>query len=88
MYYSFFTIYILAGILIALPAIHWALKNGQFKEQQRARFLPLEYEMDAKPSSLSRISRYETYILGGLVGAGLLASGAVLVFSLLADGLF
>jgi len=84
MYYSFFTIYILVGLAITLPVIHWALKSGQFREQQRARFLPLEYEPEEKPFSLSGISRIETYVLGALVCAGLLVSGAVLIFSLTA----
>jgi cbb3-type cytochrome oxidase maturation protein len=31
-----------AGLVISLVVFFWALKNGQFKDQKRARFLPLE----------------------------------------------
>ncbi|MBW2435232.1 MAG: cbb3-type cytochrome oxidase assembly protein CcoS, partial [Deltaproteobacteria bacterium] len=30
-----------AGFIISLVVFFWALNNGQFKDQQRARFLPL-----------------------------------------------
>jgi hypothetical protein len=59
------------------------LKNGQFKDQQRARFLPLEDERKASVEKASTIKRYEIYTLMFLALAGLAASGAVLIFSLL-----
>ena len=84
MYYPFFIIYILAGFAITLPVIFWALKNGQFREQQRARFLPLEKEPETEAKTLNRISTYEFYALCVLVSLGLLSSAVVLIFSLLA----
>ena len=41
MAYLFFIIYIITGFIISLGIFFWALKNGQFRDQQRARFLPL-----------------------------------------------
>ncbi len=42
MYYPYFLTYILTGLLISVTVFVWALKNHQFSDQQRARFLPLE----------------------------------------------
>lgn len=41
MVYLFFVIYMITGFIISLCIFFWALKNGQFRDQQRARFLPL-----------------------------------------------
>lgn len=71
------------GFVISLAVFFWALKNGQFKDQQRARFLPLEEEAKSMDTQVSTHSRYETYVLMFLAVAGLSASAAVLIFSLL-----
>jgi len=42
MYCLRFIIYLASGLFFGLLVFLWALKNGQFKDQQRARFLPLE----------------------------------------------
>ena len=63
MYYPYFISYMLAGLVIALLVFAWALKNDQFKDQKRARFLPL---YDASPRSSiksTRVSRIEVYTL-------------------------
>jgi len=86
MYYPYFITYIIVGFVISLFAILWALKNGQFKDQQRARFLPLEDELEPPAIKRSRFNRYETYALLFLVCAGLLASMAVLIFALFFTG--
>ncbi|MBW2572007.1 MAG: cbb3-type cytochrome oxidase assembly protein CcoS [Deltaproteobacteria bacterium] len=44
MYFPYFITYIALGFAISLAVFFWALKNGQFKDQKRARFLPLEDE--------------------------------------------
>jgi cbb3-type cytochrome oxidase maturation protein len=82
MYFPYFITYILAGFAISLIAFLWALKNGQFQEQQRARFLPLEAEMPLSPDRVSRWKRLEIYALFFLAGVGLLTSAAVLVVAL------
>jgi cbb3-type cytochrome oxidase maturation protein len=83
MYFPYFITYMALGFVISLVVFFWALKNGQFKEQQRARFLPLEDERKASVEKVSNIRRYEIYALMFLALAGLAASAAVLVFSLL-----
>ena len=86
MYYPYFITYIAAGFAISLLGILWAYKNGQFKDQQRARFLPLEDEPSEPGIKLSRSSRYEIYGLFFLVFAGLSASVAILAFALFNSG--
>lgn len=84
MYTPYFITYIVVGLVIGLTAFGWALKNGQFKDQQRARFLPL-MKVDG-PSATSRFGRLETYILLGLACLGLLLSAFTLIYSLLSAG--
>jgi len=87
MYFPYFITYIAVGFVISLVVFLWALKNNQFKDQHRARFLPLENEGDVKSAPVAGIRRYEIYGLLLLACAGLLASAAVLVFALLNGGL-
>lgn len=83
MYFPYFITYMAVGFAISLVVFFWALKNGQFKDQKRARFLPLEDEREPSVETVSNIKRYEIYALMFLALAGLAASVAVLVFSLL-----
>ena len=72
------------GIILTLIGFLWALRNDQFQDQERARFLALGHEPgDAAKKRVSGMSRYEIYGLVCLACAGLGASGAVLVFALL-----
>jgi len=71
------------GFGISLAVFFWALKNGQFKDQKRARFLPLEDEPESSAAKISTLNRYEAYALVLLALAGLAASGTVLIFALL-----
>ena len=45
----------LSGFVISLLVLVWALRNGQFKDQKRARFLPLEEGMEAEPVKISKV---------------------------------
>ncbi len=83
MYYPYFVTYMLVGFAVTLAVFYWAVKTGQFSDQQRARFLPLVGEAEEDRVKVSRRHRYEIYGLGFLVIAGLLATAAVLIFSLL-----
>jgi cbb3-type cytochrome oxidase maturation protein len=83
MYFPYFITYMLLGFAISLVVFFWALKNGQFMDQQRARFLPLEEESDMPGTRISKFNRYEAYALLFLAIAGLAASAAVLIFALL-----
>lgn len=82
MYYPYFITYMLIGLVISFFVFFWALNNGQFKDQKRARFLPLRGEQESKPRHVSRISRIELYALALLATTGLMACAAVLVFAL------
>lgn len=83
MYYPYFISYLLAGLVVALAVFAWALKSGQFQDQQRARFLPLFDAPPQAPMRASRTSRLEVYALFTLAVAGLCASFAVVIFALL-----
>lgn len=89
MYTPYFITYIVVGLVIGLAAFAWALKSGQFKDQERARFLPLalteanaEGEANGPPAS-STFGRLEAYALLGVACIGLLISAFTLLYSLL-----
>jgi cbb3-type cytochrome oxidase maturation protein len=81
MYFPYFMIYIGIGFVISLVVFLWALKRGQFKDQERARFLPLEDEPEPAKVTVTKFNRIEGYALIFLAIAGLSATVAVLVFS-------
>jgi cbb3-type cytochrome oxidase maturation protein len=75
MYFPFFIAYMIIGFAISLLVFYWAFNNGQFNDQQRARFLPLEGRVVGSVSvKLSMMKRIETYTLFFLAGCGLLAT--------------
>jgi cbb3-type cytochrome oxidase maturation protein len=86
MYFPYFIAYILAGFVIALAALFWALTSGQFRDQRRARFIPLVDDPGPPPARITRFNRIEAYLLGGIVLAGLAASAALLIYSLVHGG--
>ena len=86
MYFPYFIAYITIGLVLATVVFFWALRNGQFQDQQRARFLPLEPDGDKGGAKASRWKRYEIYLLFFLACAGLMSSGAVLIFALVFGG--
>jgi cbb3-type cytochrome oxidase maturation protein len=86
MYYPYFIAYMVIGFGISLVLFFWALSRGQFRDQERARFLPLEQGEASRTVKISRTGRYEAYALGLLVALGLLATGAVLLFAILCGG--
>ena len=59
MYYPFFLAYMIAGFIISLVVFFWALKRGQFRDQQRARFLPLENSPAEDPVKLTKAGRLQ-----------------------------
>lgn len=44
MFYLGWLMLIALGVGVSLAVFVWALKNGQFADQQRARYLPLQNE--------------------------------------------
>ena len=83
MYYPYFIAYMVIGFIISLVVFFWALNNGQFKDQQRARFIPLESEQPARRVIASRFARIQTIALFSLVCICLATSVAVIAFALL-----
>jgi nitrogen fixation-related uncharacterized protein len=86
MYYPYFIAYMLSGLVLSVLVLIWALRNRQFRDQQRARYLPLVGEADARPVEVSRTYRIQAYVLIALAGLGLLAMAATIAFSLLRTG--
>lgn len=84
--FSFFSAYMLIGLCISALVFFWALKNGQFSDQKRAAFLPLQHDAHSPPARISRIHRLEAIALIVMACLGLLASASVLAFSLLRTG--
>ena len=87
MYYPYFITYMVVGFAISLLVFFWALKNSQFAEQQRARFLPLEEEPEPPVKKASKINRIETFALGFLACIGLATTASVLIFALVSGGM-
>ena len=83
MYYPYFITYMVIGLVISFFVFLWALNSGQFKDQKRARFLPLQDGEEMRPRKVSRVSRLELYALAVLATAGLMTCAAVLVFALI-----
>jgi hypothetical protein len=82
MYFPFFVAYMAAGFAVSLAVFFWALGRGQFSDQQRARFLPLEGGAPVAPAQLTRRNLIETVALFALAGCGLSGSIAAVVFAL------
>ena len=83
MYYPYFITYMFIGFVLSLLVFLWALNHGQFRDQDRARFLPLHGEGETKGGRKSAISRIELYALVSLACLGQLAIVAVLAFALI-----
>ena len=81
MYYPFFLTYILTGLLIGAVVFIWALKTGQFTDQQRARFLALE-DVPQKAVTTCRKAKFEIYFVFSLALAAIAASFALVLYAL------
>lgn len=86
MYFPYFIAYIVIGFAIALPFFWWAIRNGQFKDQQRARYLPLEKEDARRTGRVSRLNRLEGYVLILLAIGGIMSSVSIVIFALIHGG--
>ncbi len=81
MYYPFFLTYILTGVVIGGGVFLWALKNGQFSDQQRARFLPLE-DVGPQAGPSSHKPGFQIYLIFSLALAAIFASFALIGYAL------
>lgn len=82
MYFPFFVAYMSVGFAASLAVFFWALNRGQFRDQQRARFLALEAGTATAPAKLNRRGLLETWGLFALAGCGLAGCAAVIIFAL------
>ncbi len=85
MYYAGWMLLILMGIGLGTWAFVWALRSGQFQEQERARFLPLRDEMLCSQSRSSHKARWAVGFLG-LVGGLVLLSMAAALWLTMTEG--
>jgi cbb3-type cytochrome oxidase maturation protein len=86
MYYPYLIAYMLAGFVISLVTLLWALNAGQFKDQKRARFLPLEGELQTTPVKAPRYYRVKVFILFALACTGLVATATVIAIIVFQNG--
>jgi len=82
MYYPFFLTYIITGLIIGLTVFLWALRSGQFADQERARFLALEEDNQGVLNDPAK-GKPELYFIFFLIVAGILGSFALVAYALL-----
>ena len=80
MYFPYFIAYIVIGISISLIVFFWAVKSGQFQDQQRARYLPLRGQTQ-ETVKVSRFSRWEIYGIFFLACIGLATTATLLLYA-------
>jgi cbb3-type cytochrome oxidase maturation protein len=83
MFFLSWGLLIAAGLLASLGVFFWALRSGQFSDQERARYLPLSDGLPLSrvenPAKLSR----EVYALLLVIGIGLLAMIGTIALTLI-----
>jgi cbb3-type cytochrome oxidase maturation protein len=82
-YYLFWAILILASLWASLGGFLWAHRHGQFKDQERARFMALRDEADAPASVKAEDARHEAIVMIGILAVGISGILVVLVMVLL-----
>jgi cbb3-type cytochrome oxidase maturation protein len=79
--YLVFLLYLLAGIVLCAAVFSWAVVSGQFRDQERARYLPLFGQAPVpRNASAGRWSR--SMILTVLILCGTLAAQITVVLIL------
>jgi|WetSurMetagenome_2_1015567.scaffolds.fasta_scaffold458033_2 cbb3-type cytochrome oxidase maturation protein len=63
MFYLGWLMLIALGVGVSLGVFVWALKTGQFSDQQRARYLPLQNEQLEMPQAQEQRMPAEVYAL-------------------------
>ena len=79
-YYFPWVVLMVVSLWVSLAAFFWALKHGQFSEQERARYLPLRGEISLSPIPRPSKPTREVYALLGVLCMG----GAALLVVLIA----
>jgi cbb3-type cytochrome oxidase maturation protein len=73
---------VVISLWISLVAFFWALRNGQFSDQGRARYLPLSDQFPPQPVKHPSKLSFEAYALLSIVILGALGIVGSLVLSL------
>jgi cbb3-type cytochrome oxidase maturation protein len=84
LYYVPWIMLILASICVSLGGFFWALRHGQFDEQNRARYLPLRGEGRPTPAKRGRGAIREIYLLASVLfmgAAGIAAAGLTMILA-------
>jgi cbb3-type cytochrome oxidase maturation protein len=82
MYYLHWTFLVIISLWASVIGFIWALKNGQFSDQNRARYLPLrEEETFTRVENPAKLSP-EVYVLLAILGMGVTIFALVLIFAL------
>lgn len=70
------------SLLVSLAAFVWALRDGQFSDQGRARYLPLHDEFSRRPVEHRTNFSLEVWVLLFIVVLGSLGIAGSLILSL------
>ena len=68
--------------LLGLAGFLWALKNGQFADQARARYLPLVEDVPLPPAEVSRRLPVEVYALIIIITLGMLSIASTITLTI------
>jgi cbb3-type cytochrome oxidase maturation protein len=82
MFYLGWVLLTATGIVASLGAFIWALRTGQFSDQNRARYLPLGDELSMPAGKDPAKLSIEVYVLIIVFGFGVLAMGITIFLTL------
>jgi cbb3-type cytochrome oxidase maturation protein len=85
-YYLPWILLIVASLWVSLAAFFWALKHGQFSDQERARYLPLRDEVILAPLPRPSKRTREVYALLVVLCMGVLGLLVTLIAVVLRPG--
>jgi cbb3-type cytochrome oxidase maturation protein len=81
MYFPTWISLVMVSLGLSLAAFAWGLGSGQFSDQGRARYLPLQDEHHTPPVRTSWKIGAEIYVLFFVVAMGLVGMVAAVVLS-------
>ena len=86
MFYVYWILLIIVGLGASIATFVWAIRNGQFSDQERARYLPLNdlVSLDSLETTPRRPA--EVYALGLILSLGLVAMVSAVVLTIIALG--
>ena len=82
-YYFLWVLLIAVSLWASLGGFLWAHRSGQFKDQDRARFLALRGEPGISGPTARSGARREAFVMSGIIAVGISAIITVLVIAAL-----